>query len=76
MKKIFEQLPIQYKLPAQLFKDYAFEVKNDKIFIMTKPAKEFDKIKAIRKGLIFAIKKRKNFIIKEDVLKRLLRNYQ
>lgn len=74
MNKILNQLKIQYKLPAELFKNYAFELRSKKIFIMTKQAKEFDKIKSIRKGLIFAIKKRRNFVIEDDVLNMLLRS--
>ncbi|MEO0076104.1 MAG: hypothetical protein ABIK33_05285 [candidate division WOR-3 bacterium] len=74
MNKTLNHLKTQYELPAEIFKHYAFELRNDKLFVMTKQVKQFDKIKSIRKGLIFAIKKRRNFIIKEDVLNMLLKN--
>jgi len=57
INKILDELEKQYKIPKNILRAYEFGIRGNKIFIMTKQAKEFNKIKAVRKGLLFAIKK-------------------
>jgi len=56
INKILDELNKQYKIPEKILKSYVFEIKGNKIFIMTKQVKLFDKIKSMRKGLLFATK--------------------
>jgi hypothetical protein len=51
------QLKLQHKFSDKIFKIYEFEKRSNKVFIMTKQVKQFNKIRAVRKGLLFAIKK-------------------
>ncbi len=63
--------PLIYKLQQmisdKIFKKYSFEIRSNKIFIMTKQVNEFDIIRPIRKGLLFAEIKGDKIIISEIV---------
>jgi len=59
INKILDELEKQHQIPKNIFRSYEFEIRGNKIFIMTKPVNQFNKIKAVRKGLLFAIKKGK-----------------
>lgn len=73
INKILDELNKQYKIPEKILKSYEFEIRGNRIFIMTKQAKQFDKIKSVRKGILFAITTGNKIIISEDV-SRLLNN--
>jgi len=73
IKKVLDQLKTQHKFSDKIFKTYEFEIRGNRIFIMTKQAKQFEKIKSVRKGILFARELGNKIIISEDV-SRLLNN--
>ncbi len=55
-KSIANQLEKDFGVSPDRLRPYAFIIKGDKIFIMTRQVKEFEKIRAVRKGLLLAEK--------------------
>lgn len=55
INKILDELKTQYQIPEKIFNMYEFEMRGNKIFIMTHQVKQFDEIKSVRKGVLFAV---------------------
>ena len=70
---LLDELKTQYHLPDKIFKNYQFEERGNKIFIMTKEVKEFDKIRPVRKGLLFAERKGNKIIIFDSAKQTIIR---
>jgi hypothetical protein len=53
--KIIRQLQNEHPIPTDIIQKYQFEIKGNKIFIMTNAVYKFLEIRPIRKGLLFAV---------------------
>jgi hypothetical protein len=73
IKSIIDFLEKQYGISAKILNQYEYMIHGNKIYIMTKQVKQFDKIKSVRKGILFAITIGNKIIISESV-PRLLNN--
>jgi len=73
IKSIIDFLEKQYGISAKILNQYEYVIHGNKIYIMTKEVKQFDKIKSVRKGILFAITIGNKIIISESV-PRLLNN--
>lgn len=56
INKILNELKTEYQLSDKMLKTYEFEIRGNRIFIMTRQVKEFEKIRAVRKGMLLAEK--------------------
>jgi hypothetical protein len=56
INKILDELKTKHQLSDNMLKTFDFEIKGDRIFIMSKQVKQFDRIKTVRKGILFAEK--------------------
>ena len=66
-KQILEILEKQYNIKSDSLANYAFEIRGNRIFIMTKQVKQFDKIKPVRKGHLFATVIGNKIIVSENI---------
>ncbi len=73
---ILTELKTQYQIPDKIFNSYQFEERGNKIFIMTSQVKEFDKIKSIRKGLLFAEKKGDKIKLSDNAIQLIQHNIE
>jgi len=56
LDQVLNELEKQFSIPIKLFDKYEFIIYSNRIFIMTRQVKEFEKIRAVRKGMLLAEK--------------------
>lgn len=73
VKQIINDLEKQFGIAPKIFDGYEFIIGNNKIFIMTKPVQEFQKISS-RKGILFARKMGDKIIYSNNAIQIFGRN--
>jgi hypothetical protein len=71
-KSIANQLEKDFGVSPDTLRSYAFIINGNKIFIMTKRVKEFEKIRAVRKGILLAEKLGSKIKISDNVMALLI----
>ncbi|MEO0092115.1 MAG: hypothetical protein ABIK61_05360 [candidate division WOR-3 bacterium] len=68
LNMLIQQLENEFGIAKSIFKKYDFIVQKDKIYLMTKRVRVFNKIKSYRKGILFAQKLGKTWNLSDKAI--------